>query len=320
MPRGVHAFEDKFNQFNSKPAIMKKLIIIFFVCLPLFAAKVQTVSSAQWIAKYKGKGTLKVFEGKLIRRDEKYNSGVFSHYEYDFWNCTSDFWGVYQPCAVFLVENSDEKSKLIIKPKKNINNLTQPIQIVGSNSNFKLIKVLVKKDTEHNVYGIESSSVFIDGDVGKFISKTKMFITAFYFRNIGLFSCPAMNESYLHVGQPNSVISNAYVDIEGYTNHLDSFTQGNIDIIKIKYGIENSVIVAGADYLDNVFTKDYPAVYAANPPSGSIGTIKANIISGIGRKKGDWLPTSRIISAKRPKLKLKPEQILTEGTSVYITQ
>ncbi len=299
---------------------MKTFLLIFFICLPIVAAKKQTVSSEQWIAEYKGNGTLKVFEGKKMGRSKQFNAGIFSHYKYAIFNCTSDFWGVYQPFALFLVENSDEKGRLKIKPKKGINNLTQIIQIVGSNSSFKLIKILVKKDTEHFVFGGESSSILIDGDVDKFITKAKMFVTAFYFRNIGLFSCPSMSDSYLKAGQPHSVISNAYVDIEGFTNHLDSFTQGNIDTIKIKYGIENSVIVAGADYLDNVFTKDYSVVYEAYPPSGNIGMIKANIISGTGKKEGSWLPYTRIISARKPKLKLKSEQILTEGTSVYITQ
>ncbi len=299
---------------------MKKLFFCFMLCITLFAAVKQTVSSDQWIAEYKGSGTLTLFEGKSMGRDEEFNSGVFSHYKYKIWNCTSDYWGVNQPCAVFLIENSDEKGRLKIKPKKNIGSLTQPIQIVGSNSHFKLIKVLVKKDTEHFVFKPESSGILIDGDVDKLILKSKMFVSAFYFRNLGLLSCPSMYECYLKVGQPHIIISNAYVDINNDTNTLTSYTHGNIDTINVKYGIEMSVITAGAEHLRDVFTKDYSAVYTAYPPSGNIGTIKANIISGPGEKDVDWLPTTKIISANRPKLKIKPEQILTEGTSVYITQ
>jgi len=299
---------------------MKKLFFCIMFCIPLFAAAKQTVSSDQWIAEYKGAGTLTLFEGKSMGRDEEFNSGVFSHYKYKLFPCTSEYWGVLQPCALFLIENSDEKGRLKIKPKKNIGNLTQPIQIVGSNSHFKLIKILVKKNTEHFVFRPESSGILIDGDVDKLILKSRMFVSAFYFRNLGLFSCPSMYECYLKAGQPQMVISNAYVDINGDTNTLTSYTHGNIGEINVKYGIEMATITAGTEYLRNVYTKDYSAVYSAHPPSGNIGMIKANIISGPGNKDVDWLPTTKIISASRPKLKIKPGQILTEGTSVYITQ
>ncbi len=299
---------------------MKKIFFCIMFCIPLFAAAKQTVSSEQWIAEYKGTGTLKLFEGKSMRRDEEFNSGVFSHYKYKLFPCTSEYWGVLQPCALFLIENSDEKGRLKIKPKKNIGNLTQPIQIVGSNSHFKLIKILVKKDTEHLVFKPESSGILIDGDVGKLILKSKMFFAAFYFRNLGLLSCQSMYGCYLKAGQPHMIISNAYVSIDNYTNTLTSYTHGNIGKITVKYGIDGSSITAGAEYLRDVFTKDYSAVYSAYPPSGNIDMIKANIISGTGEKDDYWLPTTKIISANRPKLKIKPEQILTEGTSVYITQ
>ena len=299
---------------------MKKLFFSIMLCIPLFAAVKQTVSSAQWIAEYKGNGTLKLFEGKKMGRDEEFTSGVFSHYKYKIFPCTSDYWGVNQPCALFLIENSDEKGRLKIKPKKNIGNLTQPIQIVGSNSHFKLIKVLVKKDTDHFVFSPESSAILIDGDVDKLILKSKMFVSAFYFRNLGFLSCYSMFDAYLKAGQPQMIISNAYVDIYGDTNTLTSYTHGNIGEIKVKFGIDSSAITAGAEHLRDVYTKDYSAVYTAYPPSGNIGVIKANIISGPGNKDVDWLPTTMIISASRPKLKIKPEQILTEGTSVYITQ
>jgi len=245
---------------------------------------------------------------------------TFSHYDYNLSDFTSEFWGVETPGALFFIENSDDKGILKIKPKKDVVNLTQEIQIVGSNSSFRMIKVLVKKETAHFVFPIERDGVLIDGDVGKFISKAELFGSSFFFRNVGLLSCPSMYYAEIALGEPDQVVSNAYVDYDGETNTLVTFTQGNAEKIKVKYGINDSHILAGADGIRDVYTKDFSAIYTASPPSGKIAMIKTKIIAGTGEKEhAFWEPAVQIIASERPKLKLKPEQIVTEGTSVYIT-
>ena len=303
---------------------MKKYFFFtLMISLQLFAAKKQTVSSEQWTAQYKGNGTLSLIEGYFIGRDNVYSGLNFSHYKYTYKKVDdSYFWGQQMKPAVFLIENSDEKATLKIKPKKGVKAITQFIQIVGSNSNFKTVKISVNKNIEHYVLGIEElAGILIDGNVGKFINTAPAFFNFLVFKNVDTFITPNLDFSFLILGEPDNIVSNAYVDINGDTNTIVVCKEGNLNKLIVKYGIVNSFILAGFDIINDVYTSDLPAVLAAHPPSGKIGFLKARNIAAQGEYDGNWQPTSQIISAAPiSKFKVKSDQIVGDGKSLYITK
>ena len=301
---------------------MKKFaLLIAFFSLSLLAANKQTVSSEQWTAQYKGEGKLSLYEGYTIVRAPIFTGLNFSHYEYIFTNKDDvNFLGEESKIATFFIENSDEKAVLKIKPKKNVKIVTQFIQVIASNSNFKTVKILVKPDNVHYVFGVEEfSGVIIDGNVGKFINTAPTFANVFAFKNVGTFISSSLEFTYLSFGQPDHVVSNAYTDYNGNTNNtIIIFSEGNVNKFIVKRGINNSFILAGADMITDAYTSDMAAIYSNYPPSGKIGLLKAKLISSNGRYKSGWIPLTQIISSEIKKFKVKQDTIVGENKSVFI--
>jgi hypothetical protein len=166
----------------------------------------------------------------------------------------------------------------------------------------------------------ESDAVLIDGDVAKFICQVHAFQTLFHIRSVVKFVCLSMYAARLLAGQPFRDVPDGYVDYEGYTNSLVTFTDGTIGMVKAKLALQDAALCAGAEPLSSVFTPDLAGIYATHQPSGELGSIKTPLIGGTGRMQdGGWFPTGLVVSRTRPKLKLDQEQIVTEGTSVFVT-
>lgn len=293
-------------------------LLTLLASIQLYAAKKQEVSSEQWVAQYKGSGTLKVLEGYSIRPKSNYDAGeVFTGFSYICEPNSFHMFGVSNATAVFLVENSDEKGVLKIKPRKGVESYTQFFQIIGSNSHFKMIKISVAKDNTHLTYH-PSQAVFIDGNVRSFMSKMRLIAMRMYFRNVERVTVPGMYGSELVTGRPSQKIPNGYLDRDGDSNTVIRMTEGNISKLTVKNAIHDSAIYAGASYFD-VYTKDLAGLYATYPSAGTIGMVKARLISGSGEMEAFWAPTTVIAAAARPKLNVPSGQIITETTSVFIT-
>jgi hypothetical protein len=300
-------------------AHLKAVLVCACCCALAQAAPKQTATSQQWEIKYKGNGTLTLLEGRGCERKANYSGGLFTGYQYHYEACTATIWGVTVPCALIIVENGDARGSLKIKPRKDVENLTQILQIVGSNSHFKRVVISVKQDTEHMPLTSEGEAVLIDGDVRTFVSKAEAFQSRFLIKNVRLFVCASMYLSHLVAGQPAERHTDVYVDYEGNSNSIVTFTEGSIGKAKIIRSIQDSSICAGALPLNDVYTKDIAPILATYPPSGVLGSVKTPLIGGTGRLNTLWRPTTQLLSSARPKLKLHQEQIVTEGTSVYIS-
>jgi hypothetical protein len=293
-------------------------LLTLLLSIQLHAAKKQEAVSKHWIAQYKGSGTLKMLEGYIIRIKSEYDAGGnFTGFSHIYSPSIFHMFGVSNASVIFLVENSDEKGVLKIKPRKGVESYTQFFQIIGSNSHFKTIKISVVKDNTHLTF-TPSQAVFIDGNVQSFMSKMRLIAMRMYFRNVERFTVPGMYASELYTGRLSLKIPNGYMDREGDSNDVIRLTEGNISKLTVKNAIHDSSIYAGASYFD-VYTKDLAGLYAAYPPGGTIGMVKARLISGSGEMGAFWAPTTVIAAASRPKLKVPSGQVITETTSVFIT-
>ncbi|GEM_PF-1664855 len=291
-----------------------------------FAASWQVQETSQWTVRYKGGGTLSVMEGKSVNRDAVFDSSDhFAQYVYEVEDVTSHFWGVTAllPALIF-VQNSDAKSMLQVKPKPGIVAFTQPVQIIGSNSSFKSILVKAPRDADQMVFGLMSGAgAMIDGDVEKFTTTARLIGSAFAMRNVGVFSCRSSYYSFLLLGTPQQYVSNAYVNYEGDSNDLVTVSEGDLGTFKAGDSMQDTLIFAGCAPITDVFTPDLLALYNTYPPSGTIGKVQAKSLCGVGRfnaPAAKWLPSSFVVGAVRPQIKVPATHIITEGTSVFINQ
>ena len=170
---------------------------------------------------------------------------------------------------------------------------------------------------------MSDAAVVIDGDVGTFTTTARLLASVFMVRNVGTFRCRSAYYSYLLLGTPEQYVSNAYVSYDGSTNGIMRMSGGNLVMFKAAGSMQDTFVYAGGMPLTDVFSADLDALYDTWEPSGTIGTIAARALCGVGRfdlAASKWLPTCYVVGKVRPKLKIPAGRIITEGTSVYINQ
>jgi hypothetical protein len=286
----------------------------------------QVQETSQWLVRYKGAGALAVMEGKRADRSTLYDSsGHFKQYGYKIEDATNNSWGVAGVLpVVILVQNSDAKSILKVTPKPGITAFTQPIQIVGSNANFKQVIIKAPRDAEQSVFGLMSGgAILIDGHVSKLTTNARLLASFLIIGSCGSMACRSMYYSYLVLGTPQQYVSNAYVDYYGETNDYTTMNGGDLDTLKVAGSIQDSMVFAGCMPLASIFTVNLPTFYNSYPPGGTIGKVQATALSGVGRfnvPAAKWLATCHLIGDKRPEIKIPTARILTEGSSVYINE